>query len=98
MTDDDVRVTDNPEASRYEAALDDRVVAFSRYRRIGDRIVFTHTETDEAFEGRGVGSRLVRDALDDVRRRGLHVTAKCPFVRAWIERHPAYADLLAEAG
>ncbi len=98
MTDPDVRVADNPGANRYEAVLDGRVVAFSRYRRIGDRLVFIHTETDAAFEGRGVGSRLVREALDDVRARGLRVTAKCPFVRAWIARHPAYADLLAEAG
>jgi predicted GNAT family acetyltransferase len=97
VTTDDVRVTDNPETSRYEAALDGQVVAFSRYRRIGDRLVFTHTETDEAFEGRGIGSRLVQGALDDVRCRGLRVTAKCPFVSAWIKRHPAYADLLAEA-
>src|SRR5215210_1393120 len=97
MTDDDVRVTDNPASSRFEAHLDGRVVAFSTYRRIGDRVVFLHTETDEALEGRGVGSRLVREALDDVRRRRLRVTAKCPFVRAWIERHADYADLLATA-
>jgi predicted GNAT family acetyltransferase len=88
-------VADNPDANRYEARLGDRVAAFSAYRRIGDRLVFLHTETDPAFEGRGVGSRLVREALDDVRRRDLRVTAKCPFVAAWLRRHPGYEDLIA---
>jgi predicted GNAT family acetyltransferase len=44
----------------------------------------------------GLGSRLVRAALDDVRGKGLQVVPLCPFVRGWIERHPDYADLVAE--
>jgi uncharacterized protein len=95
MTDDDLRVTDKREQNRFEAILDGRVVAISTYRLQDDRIVFRHTETDEAVEGRGIGSRLVRDALDDVRSRNLRVTASCPFVSAWIQRHPDYQDLLA---
>ena len=95
MTDDDLRVTDNPARHRFEAHLDGRVVAISTYRLEDDRVVFRHTETDDALEGRGIGSRLVREALDDVRGRGLHVTAECPFVSAWIDRHRDYRDLLA---
>jgi predicted GNAT family acetyltransferase len=95
MTDDDLRVTDNPERHRFEAHLDGRVVAISTYRLVDDRIVFRHTETDDALEGRGIGSRLVREALDDVRGRNLRVTADCPFVSSWIDRHPDYRDLLA---
>ena len=90
---DAVRVVDAAEAGRYEARIGERVVAFSTYRRIADRIVFLHTETDPEFEGRGVGSTLVREALEDVRSRGLRVTAKCPFVAAWLARHPEFADL-----
>jgi hypothetical protein len=44
----------------------------------------------------GVGSRLAKGALDDVRRRGLKVVARCPFIAAWLKRHPDYADLLAD--
>jgi predicted GNAT family acetyltransferase len=94
-TGEDVVVADHPEQHRYEARLGDRVAAFTAYRLIGGRIVFLHTETDPAFEGRGIGSRLVREALDDVRRRGLRVTAKCPFVAAWLKRHPDYDDLVS---
>ena len=95
MTDDDVRVTDNPDLHRFEARLNGEVVAISMYRLENSRIVFTHTETDDDMEGRGIGSQLVREALDDVRARSLRVTAECPFVRTWIRRHGDYADLLA---
>jgi predicted GNAT family acetyltransferase len=88
-----VTVSDNAAERRYEARLGDRVAAFSEYRIAGDRVVFLHTETEPDLEGRGIGSALVRGALDDVRGRGLRVTARCPFVSAWLRRHPDYADL-----
>lgn len=69
--------------------------AVAAYQREGDRIVFTHTGVPPALEGRGIGSRLVRGALDDVRDRELKVVPQCPFVRAFIGRHPEYRDLLA---
>jgi predicted GNAT family acetyltransferase len=45
----------------------------------------------------GLASRLIHDALDDVRARGITIVAQCPFVRAYVERHPEVADLLAPA-
>jgi uncharacterized protein len=92
----DVVVGDAPDRSRYEAVVGDRVAGFSVYIRDEDTFVFTHTEVDPAFEGEGVGGTLVRGALDDVRRRGGRVVAHCPFVHAFIERHPEYQDLLAD--
>jgi len=84
-----VTVSDDREKSRFEAVDEAGVVAgFAAYRREGDRVVFTHTEVDDAFEGRGVGSVLVRAALDAVREEGLRVVAECPFVRSYVERHP----------
>lgn len=88
-------VRDNPEAGRYEGWSDDTRAGFAEYRISGARIVFTHTEVDEAFAGQGVGSAIAREALDDVRdRRHLRVVPRCPFIRGWIERHPTYADLV----
>ena len=69
--------------------------AVAAYQREGDVIVFTHTQVPPAAEGRGVGGRLVRGALDQVRDEGLRVIAQCTFVAAFIDRHPAYRDLLA---
>jgi predicted GNAT family acetyltransferase len=53
-----------------------------------------HTEIDQAFEGQGLGSRLIGFALDDASRRELAVLPFCPFVRAYIERHPSYLELV----
>jgi predicted GNAT family acetyltransferase len=88
------RIVDNPAERRYEAWLGERLAGFAEYRLAGQRIIFFHTEIDPAFEGRGVGSRLAADALDDVRRRGLRLTPKCPFIAAFVKRHPDYADLV----
>ncbi len=90
------QVRDNPGANRYEVLLGDVVAGFSEYRTHADRIVFTHTEVDPAFAGKGIGSRLAAGALDDVRARGLKVTPICPFIAAYIRRHPTYADLVVE--
>jgi len=90
---DDVDVVDNAAEGRFEARLDGKVAGFSTYRLVADRLVFLHTEVDPAYEGRGIGSRLVRGALDDVRSRGLRATPRCPFVADYIERHPEYRDL-----
>ena len=98
MTDvaDDLRIVDNPASHRYEAVLDGSVVGISRYSLANDVVTFLHTEVDPSLEGRGVGSRLAAGVLDDARRRGLTVVARCPFIAAYIKRHAEYADLLAE--
>jgi uncharacterized protein len=88
-------VQDNTSEHRFEAQDESGVVAgFAAYQRVEDRVVFTHTVVDDAFEGRGIGSTLVREALDAVRREGLRVEPRCPFVRAFVERHPEYGDLV----
>jgi len=89
-----VRVVDNPGASRFDAFVGDELAGFAEYRLRPGRIVFTHTEVDDAFEGHGVGSTLARGALDEARARGLGVTPLCPFIRAYIEHHDEYADLV----
>lgn len=92
---DELKIVDNPSTRRYEARLGDRVVGYSEYRPAGRRLIFTHTVVDPEFEGRGIASRVAAEALDDVRRRGLTLTAHCPFISAYLERHPEYADLIA---
>jgi predicted GNAT family acetyltransferase len=93
----ELAVRDNPEAGRYEIVDGDRVLGLAAYERRGDTLVFTHTEVDPDAGQTGLGTTLVRGALDDVRARGGKVIPLCPFVRGWIERHPEYADLVADA-
>lgn len=87
------RVVDNRAEQEFELAVG-RHRAIAAYQREGDAIVFTHTAVPPAIEGRGVGTRLIRGALDLVRDQGLRVVPQCPFVRAFVDRHPAYRDLL----
>lgn len=90
----DLVVRDNPAELRYEAVRDGQLVGLIRYRTEPGVVVLVHTEVDEAVEGTGVGSRLVRGALDDIRARGLRLVPVCPFVGAYLRRHPDYADLV----
>ena len=86
-------VSDNPAQQRYELAVDGHVAA--SYYEIADGVItFVHTEVPPELGGKGIGSKLIKGALDQVRAAGLRVIAQCPFVKAHIEKHPEYADLL----
>ena len=60
------------------------------------RIIFTHAEVDDAYEGQGLASKLAQQSLDTARERGLAVIPACPFYAGYIQRHPAYVDLVPE--
>ncbi len=87
-------VTNNAAASRYEIHVDGQLAGFADYTTQPGVIAIPHTGVDPAFEGRGLGSRLARAALDDIREQGLHVAPHCPFIATYIKRHPEYADLV----
>ncbi len=87
-------VRDNAQAHRFELDVDG-AIAFSNYRRAGNVLTVLHTEVPAALNGRGIGSRLVAGILDLARAQGLKVVPVCPFVKAYIERHAEYTDLLA---
>jgi len=92
---DRVRIRDNTESRSYDAVLDGQIAGTIVYERTGGaRIVFTHTVVEPAFRGRGVGTALVRGALDDVRAKGLTLTNFCDFVGRYIHAHREYRDLL----
>ena len=86
-------VNNNVEKHRFELEVEGHLAA-AYYERSGNVITFVHTEVPPELGGKGVGSTLVRGALDQVRAEGLKVVAQCPFVKAWIGKNPAYADLL----
>ena len=89
-------VRDKAEKSRYEVFVDGQPAGFAAYRVAPGRVVFVHTEIDPSFAGRGVGSALVSGALEDVRRQDKLVTARCPFVAAYVRAHAEYGDLVED--
>jgi uncharacterized protein len=98
-TDDSARrtpsvVTDVETAQRYEASIDGELAGVIEYVVKHGRLALIHTEVIPAYEGRGVASELIRFAIEDARRRRLLVIPTCPFVRAYVERHPETHDIV----
>ena len=91
-----IAVVDAPDRDRYELSIDGEVVAFTAYRARPGLIAFIHTEVDEHLQGRGLADRLIRFALEDARARGLAVLPFCPFVKAFIERHREFEELVPD--
>ncbi|MBQ1073827.1 N-acetyltransferase [Micromonospora sp. C31] len=87
-------VEDNPAKHRFEILVDDALAGFTAYLPRGEVLVFTHTEIDPRFQNMGVGAALVGGTLDELRERGTAVVPRCPFMAAFIDRHPEYADLV----
>jgi predicted GNAT family acetyltransferase len=91
----DITIRDNPEKKRFDAIVDGELAGYAEYMLAGTLIIFTHTQVKPQFEGKGIGSALVREALDAVRTDGSRdVLPLCPFVKAWIGRHPEYGSLV----
>jgi uncharacterized protein len=90
----ELTLTNNTERRRFEAILDGRVAGFSTYELEPDRVVFVHTVVRPEFEGQGIGSRLAKFAVDEVRDRGLRIKPICPFIRAYLRRHPEYDEIV----
>lgn len=88
------RVRDNPASSRYELPLEEGV-AFVDYSLRDGLITLLYPEVPRALRGRGVGAELVEGVLKDVRRRGLKIVPRCPFIASHIIGHPQHRDMLA---
>ena len=59
------------------------------YRLEGDNVInLLHTEVPKALEGRGYANELARAALEYAAAENLTVRPTCPFVRAYLRRHP----------
>ena len=95
--DDQVWVTDDPGRNRFEIQVGGTPAGFTEYRPKGNRYSFVHTEIGDEFGGRGLASRLIKGALDEMRARGVAVLPYCPFVKRYIQRHADYQDLVPAA-
>jgi uncharacterized protein len=97
MTDLQLMIRDNPSKHRFEADIGDGSFAIAEYTLPAGKIMFTHTEVPPQHEGKGIGSALIRFALEDARRRQLKVIPICPFFAAYMQKHEEVQDLLDPA-
>ena len=89
----DLNVTDNPDKKRYEAAIEGHK-AFIEYIKTKEKIFLTHTEVPVALEGKGIGSALVLQVLEDIEKLGLTLVPLCPFVAMYLKKHPEWRRLV----
>jgi uncharacterized protein len=87
-------IVDAEAAQRYEARVEGDLAGFLDYVAKRGRIALIHTEVLPDHQGRGIADALARFALDDARRRGLRVIASCPYVLAYVQRHPESQDIV----
>ena len=87
-------VTDLAAEQRYEATIGGVHAGSLEYVVKHGRLALIHTEVGPEYEGRGVGSALIRFGLDEARRQGLQVIPTCPFVRSYVESHPETHDVV----
>lgn len=87
------KLVHNTAEKRYEFDLGDDM-ALVEYIETPDFMVLTHTEVPARYEGQGIGSELVRSVLEDVRARNKQIIPQCPFIAAYIYRHPEWEDVV----
>ena len=87
-------VQNNSESRTYDAMVDGEVVGTVVYELKGSMVVISHTVVEPAYRSRGIASELVREALDDIRARGLTLSNYCGFIASFIEAHPEYRALV----
>ena len=90
----DTTVLEIPEQHRYVISTGGEQVGVLEYQRDGETLAILHAETDPAHTGKGLAGELTRVVLDDARTRGDAVLPFCPYVSAWIRKHPEYTDLV----
>jgi predicted GNAT family acetyltransferase len=85
-----VDILNNEAARQWEARIEGELAGYAEYRTSRGRATFTHTVVEPRFEGQGIGTALAKAAVDDAIARGLRITPYCPFIRAWLKRHPEH--------
>src|SRR5215467_10927420 len=90
---DEVVVRDNAQSSRYEARVGDYLAVIT-YERTPGQITFIHTQVPQVLSGHGIAEKMAHSVLEEARAAGLAVIPRCPYVAAYIRRHPEYTDLV----
>lgn len=90
-----MQVTKNESEKQYEIDLGNDDKAILAFAERNERLILTHTDVPQAHEGKGLGGKLVKAAVEDARRQGVKIVPQCSFARAWFSRHEDDGDVLA---
>jgi predicted GNAT family acetyltransferase len=93
---DEVEITDNKTSSRFEMKVDGNI-SYIEYMLAGNKIILTHTEVPVQLEGKGVASAMIKKVLMHVEGTDRKLVPLCPFVAAYIKRHPEWEKIVDES-
>jgi uncharacterized protein len=82
------------ESEQYTIEVEGKKVGKAEFQDRGGKRVFTHTEVDENYEGRGLATILIGEALQQTRDAGMPIVAKCQMVAAYVEKHDEFKDIV----
>lgn len=88
----ELNIQHNEKLHRFEADIDGQI-AFIEYSRFPDGIIFNHTEVPQELEGKGIAAQLAKYVLEYARKEHLRVVPLCPYVNAYVKKHPEYNEL-----
>ena len=94
MNDAVIEVVHAPDKRRYELRDGGKVIGAAHYKRQPGQFVFTHTTVNTEYAGQGLGARLARFALTDVRGAGLRIVPVCPYIASYLRRHHEFDDVV----
>ena len=92
----DYLVTHIKNANRFEVLLENGQTAYLNYNEFENSLNLSHTYVPQSFEGKGIAAAIVKIALDYARKNNLSIIPSCPYVAAYIERHPEHRDLVKQ--
>ena len=87
------QLIDNAQAKQFQFNLENGIAKIE-YIKAKEKIYLTHTEVPEAYEGKGIGSELIRQTLEHIKQQGWTLIPLCPFVAMYLKRHPEWKDLV----
>ncbi len=94
MNANNATVRHDQQQQRYVLEVNGNELGVASYQQDGERQIFTHTEVDPSLEGQGMGSKLIRESLNDARQRGKRIVPQCEFVAAYVNKHDEWSDIV----
>ncbi|MEP1095978.1 MAG: GNAT family N-acetyltransferase [Cyclobacteriaceae bacterium] len=77
----------NQKESRFELLIDGNLAKIDFKKGSKGQLYLIHTEVPEALGSKGVGHKMVREALDWIEQKEVKVVPLCPFVRSFLKQN-----------
>jgi predicted GNAT family acetyltransferase len=92
---DTVNIEFNEKNGNFNITTEGRKIALMTFVFAGpDKIIIDHTEVSPAFNGKGLGKKLVEKAVEVAREKNWTIVPLCPFAKKTFDKNPQFNDVL----